>query len=188
MTGFELFSLSFHDVFTALLYITLFNMALSQTYGWSLLHTGKVMWGYFYNRTSTARQIVYTAWMISFLALKLFYLKMKVKFFHKPIPVDKPTIEILPSGRNHILVTYTYKNQKYSFISKIRRGPGSLGIVRCGTEDVSEKIREFSGPGEDYHGIRYTPRMLGFEQPLTFTDLMGEETVYELDDPLVRVY
>lgn len=187
MSGFELFSLTFQDVAWTLFYITLFNMALSQTYGYSLLYTGRNAWSYFYNRTSTARQLVYTAWMICFLALKLFYLKMKVRFFNKPI-IDRPTVEITPHGRSHIQVTYTYRTQKYSFLTKVRRGPASLGVVRCGEEDVSEKIRSFSGPGEDYHGIRYTPRMLGFEQPLVFTDLLGEERIYELDDPLVNVY
>lgn len=186
MSGFEIFSLTFQDIATGFFYITLFNMAISQVYGFSLVHTAKFMWSYFYGRTSFARQVIYTSWMVCFLAAKLAYLKFKLRFF--PTPPVKDTIEITPQGRNHIRVTYTYRNQVYSFITKVRRGPSSLGVVRCGDDDVSEKIREFSGPGDDYHGIRYTPRMLGFYEPLVFVDLMGDETVYELDDSLVKVY
>lgn len=181
------FSFEMSDIGRMFVYFFIFNYFSTQVFNIDFIHAAKNMWFFLYGKTSAVRQSIYTLWLFSTIAAKMLYLRLKMKFFHKP-DIMGLSIEITQRDRNHLLVTYTYKGQTYSFITKLRRGPSSLGVVRCGDEDVSDVIKRFAGPGENYHGIVYTPRMLGFENPLVFMDLLGEETTYELDDPLIKVY
>lgn len=81
-------------------------------------------------------------------------------------------------------VVYFDGDKTYTIIFPLPRGPCKYYRVTSNIgddiEDVTEIIRNYSGPGHNFHSIETTPVMLGYPS-LTFYTLKGEKTFYDED-------
>lgn len=86
--------------------------------------------------------------------------------------------------QNHSLVYYD-GSKRYTIRFPKKRGPCTFSqvIFNDGDKaiDVTEKIREFSGPSHNFHGVHTTPKMLDYSN-LTFTYRTGHVIAYGEDD------
>ena len=88
-----------------------------------------------------------------------------------------PVINRLSSDR--LALTYHVGFQKYVIPIRCRRGPTGVTDVRVihedgRKEDVTERVREFMGPGHDFHGQRLRPIDIGFDRPLEFYEMLSD--------------
>lgn len=89
-----------------------------------------------------------------------------------------PAVNKISSDR--LALTYHVGFQKYVIPIKCRRGPSGVTDIRIihedgRREDVTERVREFMGPGQDFHGQSLRPIDLGFDRPLEFYEMMSDK-------------
>lgn len=74
---------------------------------------------------------------------------------------------------NRYSLTYKYGSNSYKICWKGKRGPQKITqITNEINEDVTQIVKAFMGPSENFHGLHLTPHDLGFES-LTFYDMYG---------------
>ena len=69
------------------------------------------------------------------------------------------------SGKE-IEVEYLYSGKPFRFRTKIKRGPNKYlvkSVYDNSDVDVTDKVKQYLGPGEDWHGHDLTVKQLGFE-------------------------
>ena len=61
-------------------------------------------------------------------------------------------------GKNHYLIKYTLDGIEYKTMIRKRRGPSKIvGIYNEDDVDVTDAIKVFLGPNDDFHNIKYKP-------------------------------
>lgn len=90
---------------------------------------------------------------------------------------------LLSKGSKVCNLVYYDGSSKYLVCFPKTRGPCPFSQVNEYGIDVTEKIREFSGPSHNFHGIPTTPEMLGFDK-LTFIYKNGMEKDFEKKDTI----
>jgi hypothetical protein len=111
------------------------------------------------------------------------WLLFRIKYLKYQVPIPKPTITI-EKVKTKLYLTYTYNDQTYKMILSSKRGPSSVVECREGDQDVTSLVTPYLGPNSDWHGIRYTPQLLGL-QSLTVLDIFGEEKTFAGTDTIV---
>lgn len=75
-----------------------------------------------------------------------------------------------------VIVSYTVHDNVYKFVSKLRPGPEKIShITDENNQEVSELVKPFMGPREDFHGQIFQPNFWGKDR-LTFT--FTDDTVF----------
>ena len=86
------------------------------------------------------------------------------------------SIKFIEIHHRYYIIHYPYGVTWYKIIVPRRRGPCTIhSITDADGNDVKDAIFAFMGPGHSFHGIRVTPRMLGYET-LTFNDTVFTDT------------
>lgn len=82
----------------------------------------------------------------------------------------------------HYIVHYPYGVTWYKIIIPRHRGPCKIDtIVDSNGKDVKKDVCSFMGPSHNFHGIKVSPGMLGYES-LIFTNISGVEKIFTKDD------
>lgn len=69
---------------------------------------------------------------------------------------------VRPVGRSHVEVRYVFRDTEYKIRSRVKRGASMPITVLANGNDVTEELLPYVGPGEDFHGITYTPADFGY--------------------------
>ena len=100
------------------------------------------------------------------LMFKYGYLLLLQKLYQTVRPVSRHTYEI----------SYVLHDKTYCFRTKVQRGPSRVIQVTDETgEDITEEIRSYLGPNEDFHGQSLRTCDLGCE--LISMEMRNGETV-----------
>lgn len=65
--------------------------------------------------------------------------------------------------RNRLEISYKFRDAEYRIRSRVRRGPAPVIRLMANDTDVTEDVLPYIGPGDDFHGISYTPADFGYE-------------------------
>ena len=88
-------------------------------------------------------------------------------------------------GFNKYEITYIINNIKYKLIVKVQNGPCKyLLVLNENDEDVTNMIKPYLGPSNDFHKQVYTPISLGHKELCCLT-LDGQEVNFRGYDNLV---
>lgn len=120
-----------------------------------------------------------------------FFLKIRMRIWIRNLrnsPSDTPpTIIITKIDKNTLLLEYTYQGHNYKLYTSPRKETQIVDISDESGKDVSNLLRPFMGPGEDFHEIEYTPSQFGL-QKLTLLNIMGEEKSFEDDEIITTTF
>lgn len=90
-------------------------------------------------------------------------------------------------GKGEYEIDYVLHEELYHFRVYGQRGPYTrrvLQVINEKDEDITEEVRPYLGPLEDFHGHIFTPSRLGCQQ-LTINLYNGETLEFQADDPIV---
>jgi len=93
-------------------------------------------------------------------------------------------IKTIKPGQYDVL--YTLNDKLYKIRIHNHRGPSTQKILQIVDEnslDVTLDLKEYCGPMEDFHGIPYTPSVLGFKE-LTFNLANGISLTFEENEKI----
>ncbi len=63
-------------------------------------------------------------------------------------------------GKSHYLIKYTFDGMEYKTMVRKRRGPSKIVSIHNEDDvDVTDAIKVFLGPNEDFHNIKYKPNI-----------------------------
>ncbi len=65
-------------------------------------------------------------------------------------------------NRNTLEVSYKFRDAEYRIRSRVRRGPKASITILANGKDVTEELLPYIGPGDDFHGITYSPQDFGY--------------------------
>ena len=119
-------------------------------------------------RLSTIKSVIYQLGWLKTIQFCLCFVRDKIYI----LCGGKSNSVIIKDG--HYILTYCYGIRTYNIKWKARLGPNRIiEILDEENNDVTQMIRSYLGPGEQFHGIHLSPKDLGFEQ-LTFHNIYGE--------------
>ena len=77
---------------------------------------------------------------------------------------------VITQGKGKYELNYTLNNRTYRIKLERKRGPSNIiRIDDCeNDEDITEKVQEYLGPNEDFHGSEITPRMIHYYYGIRF--------------------
>lgn len=84
----------------------------------------------------------------------------------------------LESTKHKYTLTYTHGTKTYKHVFPKKRGPQPIIKAESDGKDVTSEFLEYLGPGNNFHGSKPTPDLLGFEKGLTLTIKNGEQLYY----------
>lgn len=91
---------------------------------------------------------------------------------------------VLHVHKNVYEIQYALHDHVYKVRTRVRRGPSNIiQILNHQGEDVTDEVRTYLGPNEDFHGQCMTPNDLGFEE-LSIQLRKGETMEYKLHDKI----
>lgn len=91
--------------------------------------------------------------------------------------------KILEQIGKYTVYDYYVGERQYKILSKIKRGPNKykvVGVQDDNGNDITEDVKSFLGPNEDWHRIPYTLQDFEWKRMTFF--LQNEETVV-VEDP-----
>lgn len=75
----------------------------------------------------------------------------------------------------YLKIPYEFRDRNYCFLLKIARGIVPLKSIRDDNDqDVTDQVTPYLGPNLDFHGVKLTPKDLGWNS-LTFVTLRDEQ-------------
>jgi len=94
--------------------------------------------------------------------------------------------DLVKVAKHTYRLTYMFRGEPFHIMIPVKRGPRDF--IHVHTEDgsdVTDEIRMFLGPGEDFHSnTAISPNDLGYSK-LHFSTREGEVRSYENDAPIV---
>jgi hypothetical protein len=95
-----------------------------------------------------------------------------------------------PIHRNKYFVTYEFEGKPYNILVCKKRGPAKITSIYGNkeyedSENVYDEIKKYLGPNYDFHGIKYTPKCLGYYS-LTFYFSDDTEQTF-VDDQVINL-
>lgn len=78
-------------------------------------------------------------------------------------------------------LSYKFRGNSYKVFIPIRAGPSRIERVMSGNVDVTDAVRVYLGPGDDFSNSRVTPELLGYAE-LEFYFLNGSQKRYDTDE------
>lgn len=114
--------------------------------------------------------------MIIFISIKLL---LKSFYIYLCQLLNKTVVKI---SLDTYEVSYVIRGKLYKIIVKPRRGSDNiLQIIDDNNDDVTNNVLSYHGPNRNWHGIEYTPGMLGYDS-LTFLTLDCMEYSFSKND------
>lgn len=87
-------------------------------------------------------------------------------------------------GRNNYELSYVINDNLYKIIIRSRRGPPKiLAVIDENNNDISDIVRPYMGPNEDFHGHNFTPSFFDREK-ITIIYTMGDQKTFEKIEPI----
>ena len=80
-------------------------------------------------------------------------------------------------------IDYYFKGKKYKFHFEESVSNSCIDVYDGEGNNITSKFLEYLGPSNDFHGKKYTPRILGYSKIIIFDDDLNQK-VYEIDDPI----
>lgn len=109
------------------------------------------------------------------ICLKYLYLKFLQNIYKTVLHVNKNNYEI----------QYILHDNIYKVKTKVRRGPSPIiRIMDHQQNDITNEIRTYLGPNEDFHGQSLKPLDLGYEK-IHFILRHGKEVEFDINDPIL---
>lgn len=91
-------------------------------------------------------------------------------------------------SKREIEVEYSYAGQPFRFRTKIKKGPNKFLVQKIYDKnevDVTDTVKQYLGPAEDWHGQKLTTQVLGFDS-LTFLLQDDKKLVYNDTLPVIE--
>lgn len=87
--------------------------------------------------------------------------------------------------KNHYEIQYVLHDNLYKIKTQVKRGPSSiLRVMDHQQNDITEEMRSYWGPNEDFHGQSIRPFDLGYEK-IRIELRHGKEKEFECQEPIV---
>ncbi len=81
-------------------------------------------------------------------------------------------------------LSYEHRGKQYRVLMPVQKGPKRIVRITDDQErDVTEEVRVFLGPNEDFHQYPTTPRALGYKE-LVFQERSGMVYIFTEDDAI----
>lgn len=81
------------------------------------------------------------------------------------------------------IINYSHGFQTYKILTPRKRGPCKFNqVLDQHGIDVTEKIKQFSGPSHNFHGIPTTPEMLGYSKLIFLNGIDDTVKTFEAED------
>jgi hypothetical protein len=94
-------------------------------------------------------------WVVLKVLTKYFYLKLLQTIYITVVHLNKNTYEI----------QYALHDKIYKIRTHARRGPSKIvRILDHVDNDITEDVRTYMGPNEDFHGQSVCPQDIGYER------------------------
>lgn len=115
---------------------------------------------------------------------KYIVVKIMMKFFYLKC-LQNIYLTVSHLHKNNYEIQYVLHDKLYRIRTKVKRGPSKIVyILDHMDKDITEEIRSYMGPNEDFHGMSICPRDIGYEQIVIFLR-NGETIVCEPSQPIV---
>lgn len=122
--------------------------------------------------------------MEDWLKQKIVVLKVLMKYAYLKI-LQKMYITVSHIGKNTYEIQYVLHDNIYRIHTKVRRGPSRVFmILDQDANDVTDDVRSFMGPNEDFHGRQVCPKDMGYEK-IHVSLRSGDEVCFIADQPIV---
>lgn len=82
---------------------------------------------------------------------------------------------LVETHHKYYIIYYPYGLRWYAIKVPRKRGPTQVNYIHSNLNDVTERVSSFMGPGENFHGNKFTPIQLGYNE-LTFVLEDSEKT------------
>lgn len=84
-------------------------------------------------------------------------------------------------------VNYVIRGKLYKVIVKPKRGYDNiLQVIDENSNDVTSNVLSYHGPNRNWHGMNYTPEMLGYKS-LTFMTIDCTEHTFEKNEVFTHI-
>lgn len=114
-------------------------------------------------------------WVVVKIMMKYCYLKFLQTIYRTVVHLRK----------NHYEIQYILHDRVYRIHTQVRRGPSSIvRVLDHQDKDITEEIRSYMGPNEDFHGQSICPQDMGYEY-VVFCFRNGKQTGFALQEPIV---
>jgi hypothetical protein len=115
---------------------------------------------------------------------KVVVLKVLMKYIYLKL-LQKMYITVCHLHKNNYEIQYVLHDKIYKFRTKVKRGPSRLFmILDHEANDVTDEVRSYMGPNEDFHGQSVCPRDMGYEK-LHVCLRSGGEIYFNADQPII---
>lgn len=71
---------------------------------------------------------------------------------------------LVETHHRYYIIHYPYGVTWYKMIIPRKRGPCRITRVTCVGKDVTSDVLKYMGPSHTFHGVKITPKMLGFSE------------------------
>lgn len=93
------------------------------------------------------------------------------------------TLEVQPN-KKYSIVSYYNGDVKYSIlVPKCRPGPSNVDSIECKGKDITEDVTKYMGPYHNFHGIRTSPRDLGFDE-VTVNFFVADSVTFKSEEAI----
>ena len=88
---------------------------------------------------------------------------------------------VITEGKGKYELNYKLHDRVYRIKLHKKRGPSKIVKMEdCeNDQDITEKMQEYLGPNEDFHGSEMTPRMMNFNHGIRV--FLRDETILSFD-------
>ena len=84
-------------------------------------------------------------------------------------------------------VGYISGSSKYKFIFEKKRGPSRYSkVFDENDKDITKQIKEYAGPGHNFHGVNIEPSFLG-KRSISFHMKKGDIKTYRGNDKVIEI-
>lgn len=102
----------------------------------------------------------------------------------KQIMTNQIAKRLVEIHHRYYIIHYPYGVTWYKMIIPRKRGPCRITQVTHNTTDVTGDVLQCMGPGHSFHGVKVTPKMLGYTGPLSFHFLDTTVTTFGETEPI----
>lgn len=114
-------------------------------------------------------------WVVVKILMKYCYLKCLQTIYRTVVHLHK----------NHYEIQYALHDRVYRIRTQVRRGPSPIVRVLDHKDmDITDEVRSYLGPNEDFHGQSLCPQDMGYER-VVFCFRNGGQTGFDLQEPIV---
>jgi len=114
------------------------------------------------------------------------YLVLKIMFKYAYLKlIQNIYITVSHLHKNTYEIQYVLHDKIYKIRTNVRRGPSKIIYILDDLDrDITDEVRSYMGPNEDFHGNKMCPRDIGYE--LIYVVLRNDQQImFKKDEPIV---